>query len=88
MFLMGKQTFMIACKPRSFFLGLCLNLIISATKIFIKIFTKCKKNLKIYISSYIFFFGEKNRIWKKKREFFGHISIWILEGGWREGFLY
>jgi hypothetical protein len=43
MFLMGKQMFMIAFKPRSFFLGLCLNLIILATKIFLQNFPQMQK---------------------------------------------
>jgi hypothetical protein len=46
MFLMGKQTFMIASKPRSFFLGSCLNLITLATKKFLQNFPQMQKNNK------------------------------------------
>jgi hypothetical protein len=31
---------------------------------------------------------EKEKEKEKGGECFGHISIWILEGRWREGFLY
>jgi hypothetical protein len=60
-----------------------------------KIFPKCKIIIiYLFISSHIFFFGEiksefeKKKKKKEKEEFFGHISIWILEGGGRKGFSY
>jgi len=59
MFLMGKQTFMIASKPKSFFLGLCLNLIIFLEKI-----PQMQKYK--YFSTYFLFWRKKIRIWRKK----------------------
>jgi hypothetical protein len=83
MFLMGKQTFMIASKPRSFCLGLCLNLIF-----FLKNFPKCKCKKNKYFITYFLFWRKKNQNLEEKINKFGHIYIWILEGGGREGFLY
>jgi len=53
MFLMEKQAFMIASKPRSFFLGLCLNLIIFLEKL------PQRQKYKYFIT--YFLFGKKNQ---------------------------
>jgi len=70
MFLMGKQMFVIASKPRSFFLGLCLNLIILATKILAKFSPNAKNQIKkqYFIT---FFFGENKSEFENKNKIKG-----------------